>query len=52
MSALTPSNTRRFVCMLMATALVAGSLALGAFSSYHKTHGGYDSYSVTITQLQ
>lgn len=44
------SRTQRLVCMLMATVVVAGSLALGALSSYHKT--AHDNYSVTITQLR
>lgn len=43
------NRTQRLVCMLMATVVVAGSLALGVFSSHHKTH---DNYSVTITQLR
>jgi len=45
----TASRAQRLWCMLMATVVVAGSVAVGAFSSYHKTH---DNYSVTITQLQ
>ena len=42
-------STQRFVCMLMAAVIVAGSLALGAFEAQPKLHGGY---SVTVTQLQ
>ncbi len=42
------SRAQRFVCMLLATVIVAGSLALGAFEAQPKLHSG----SVTVTQLQ
>jgi len=43
------SSTQRFVSMLMAAIIVAGSLAFGVFEAQPKLHGGY---SVTVTQLQ
>jgi hypothetical protein len=42
-------TTQRFVCMLMATVVVAASLSLGAFGAQSATHLGY---SVTITQVE
>ena len=42
-------NTQRVVCMLLATAVVAVSLSIGAVGAQSASHNGY---SVTLTQLQ
>jgi hypothetical protein len=42
-------STQRFVCMALATVIVAASLSLGAVVAESATHLRY---SVTITQLQ
>jgi hypothetical protein len=42
-------TTQRFVCLLLATVVVAASLSIGAFGAHSALHEGY---TVTITQLQ
>lgn len=42
-------STQRFVCMALATVIVAASLSLGALAAESAAHVGY---SVTITQIQ
>ena len=41
-------TTQQFLCMTLATLLVAGSLVLGAYGAQALAHPGY---TVTITQL-
>jgi hypothetical protein len=42
-------NVQRVVCMVLAIAVVAASVSIGAFGTYSAMHDGY---TVTITQLQ
>ena len=42
-------STQRFVCMALATVIVAASLSIGAIGAESAAHMDY---SVTITQLQ
>ena len=42
-------STQRFVCMALATVIVAASLSIGALAAQSASHVDY---SVTITQLQ
>jgi hypothetical protein len=42
-------TAQRFVCLLLATVVVAASLSIGAFGAHSALH---EDYSVTITQLQ
>jgi hypothetical protein len=41
-------STQRFVCMALATMIVAASLSIGAYAAQSASHLGY---TVTITQI-
>lgn len=41
-------TTQQFICMTLATVIVAASLTIGAFGAHALTNPGY---TITITQL-